>query len=70
MVTPAADVISSSQAAARLGVSVQSVRTWAIEGKLANTVRTPLGYLYDPAAVAELAAQRAEQKAAAAAATE
>ncbi len=57
MMTETSALISTGQAARLIGVSEQSIRQWAASGRLPATV-TPLGRLFDRAAVAALAAER------------
>ncbi len=63
------EMLSTSQAAKALGVSEPRIRQLLAADTLPST-KTVLGRLIDPAAVEQLAAQRAAQKSAAQAATE
>jgi excisionase family DNA binding protein len=53
--------LTTGQAARRLGVSQQHVDVLTRSGKLAH-IKTPLGRLIDPQAVAELDARRQAQR--------
>ncbi len=56
-------MLRTGQTAKALDVSEARIRQMVADGTLQGAVvRTPLGNLYDPAAVADLAAQRAERK--------
>lgn len=50
-----------SEAARRLGVTLEMVRRWAASGRL-TAVRTPYGHLVEPGSVERLAREREEQK--------
>ena len=55
------DYLRPSEAARRLEVSVELVRSWMREGRIPH-VRTPLGRLVPRDVVEQLAAERQEKK--------
>jgi excisionase family DNA binding protein len=55
------DYLRPSEAARKLGISVELLRQWLRDGRLPH-VRTPLGRLVPVAEVERLAAERQQQK--------
>jgi len=55
------DYLRPSEAARRLEISVELLRTWMREGRIPH-VQTPLGRLLPAAEVERLAAERQEKK--------